>query len=355
MQTPRVPALDVLLLFAVLAVVLFHYGYRGPTGFGTTYVALPELGPYARYGFLGVPVFFVISGFVIAYSAEGRGPVQFAIARFARIYPTFVLCMTLTFAFLILFGAPAFETSFAQWVSNLLIAAPGSTYMDSAYWSLVVEMIFYTWVAIFIALGLWQTRLDLIVAVWLALSVLSDLTIDATVICKAFLADYSGFFATGIMMYQIHKGRRDASVQWLLATAVLTAVYQSIHNLRGLREQTGAIDDLIVAGIFLISVSVIFAATKIRRLPLNVALAVGGITYPLYLLHQQIGYVLFDQPTDASSISVAATLLFLMALSWGIWRFFEPSAQSLTKRHLTAVVERLSSSTFTVPSKKATP
>ena len=35
----------------------------------------------------------IISEFVIAYSAEGRTPVGFAIARFSRIYPTFLFCV----------------------------------------------------------------------------------------------------------------------------------------------------------------------------------------------------------------------------------------------------------------------
>src|SRR6185295_17219947 len=99
-------------------------------------VALPWLTPVAKYGFLGVPVFFVISGFVIAYSAEGRTATGFAIARFARIYPGFLFCMTLTFFALVVFGAPRFSTSFWQWTANLAIAAPqfGQRYMDSAYW-----------------------------------------------------------------------------------------------------------------------------------------------------------------------------------------------------------------------------
>src|SRR5690242_2971312 len=93
----RVPALDLLRLVAVLGVAAFHYGFRGPTVQDMTYVALPELAAFGRYGFLGVSVFFVISGFVIAYSAEGRSGPGFAIARFARIYQTYLLCMTLTF------------------------------------------------------------------------------------------------------------------------------------------------------------------------------------------------------------------------------------------------------------------
>lgn len=118
----RVQALDLLRLLSVLCVALYHYGFRGPVADGATLVAVPGLSPVAMYGFLGVPVFFIISGFVIAYSAEGRTATGFAIARFSRIYPTFLVCMTLTFLVLLVFGKPHFETSVMQWLANLFIA-----------------------------------------------------------------------------------------------------------------------------------------------------------------------------------------------------------------------------------------
>ncbi len=39
---------------------------------GTSPVQYPELAPYAIYGGLAVPLFFIISGFVIAISMEGK-------------------------------------------------------------------------------------------------------------------------------------------------------------------------------------------------------------------------------------------------------------------------------------------
>ena len=120
-STPRVEALD-LLLVAVLGVVLYHFGFWGPGSNGIP--AIPWLMPVAKYGFRGVPAFFVISGFVIAYSTEGRTAVGFAIARFGRIYPNFVFCMTLTFLALLVWGPPHFEATPAQWFANLFIAAP---------------------------------------------------------------------------------------------------------------------------------------------------------------------------------------------------------------------------------------
>jgi peptidoglycan/LPS O-acetylase OafA/YrhL len=343
----RVPALDLLRLVAVLGVVLFHYGFRGPTGHGVTHVALPDLAFLGRYGFLGVPVFFVISGFVIAYSAEGRSASGFAVARFARIYPTFVFCMTLTFLVVLLFGAPHFETSFAQWAANLLLAAvPPHPYMDSAYWSLAVEIIFYAWVVFFIWLGLFPRRVDIIIAVWLGISVLNELTIDARFFERFLLTDYSGFFATGILIYQFHRGRRDALLQWLMAASVGTAAFHAVHNLAWLREQTGdPFDDWAVAAICLASILVILLATRIRRLPLppGVVIAIGGVTYPLYLLHQQLGYVVYEWigPVSSPAALVASILLAITAVSWATWRFVERPVQRWTKQVLKEIAGRL--------------
>ena len=49
-------------------------------------------------GEFAVDGFFLISGYVIAWSAEGRGWLDFAVARFVRLYPGFLVCMTITFA-----------------------------------------------------------------------------------------------------------------------------------------------------------------------------------------------------------------------------------------------------------------
>src|SRR5882672_10893438 len=186
-HTSRVEALDLLRLVAVLAVVLYHFGFWGPAAGGMP--AIPWLAPVAKYGFLGVPVFFIISGFVIAYSAEGRTAAGFAIARFSRIYPTFVFCMTLTFLALLFWGVPHFQTSLAQWFANLFIAATalGQPYMDAAYWSLVIEVVFYAWVSLFIAVGLFPRRIDAIILIWLAITFANELTVDAPLVEKLFL------------------------------------------------------------------------------------------------------------------------------------------------------------------------
>jgi peptidoglycan/LPS O-acetylase OafA/YrhL len=344
----RVPGLDLLRLAAVAAVILYHYGFWGPASNGLPQVALPYLAAVAQYGFLGVPVFFTISGFVIAYSAEGRTPIGFAIARFSRIYLTFVFCMTLTFATILLLGGTNFEVTFAQWFANLFVAAPalGQSYVDTSYWSLVIEIVFYAWVAVFLAVGLLPRRIDAIILIWLGITFANELTIDAPIFEKIFIADDSGFFAVGLVIYEHYRGRRDLKLYGILALSIGTSVFQAIHKLEHLGVHTGGtFDERIVAVICLVSIAFIFLATRIRKLPLpaGLILAAGGITYPLYLLHMQMGYTILAAAAPVRNVELwtAAIIAGAVILAWATWRFVERPAQRRSKAILTTYANRL--------------
>ncbi len=70
-------------------------------------------------------------------------------------------------------------------------------------------------------------RLDLIILIWLGITFANELTIDAPIFEKLFLADDSGFFAVGLVIYEFYRGRRDPKLYAILALAVGTAVFQS--------------------------------------------------------------------------------------------------------------------------------
>jgi peptidoglycan/LPS O-acetylase OafA/YrhL len=362
MDTSRVPALDLLRLAAVGAVILYHYGFWGPASHGVPQVAIPALAPVAQYGFLGVPVFFAISGFVIAYSAEGRTPIGFAIARFSRIYPTFVLCMTLTFVATVLFGAGHFEVTPTQWLANLLVAAPllDQPYVDTSYWSLVIEIVFYAWVAVLMALGLFPRRIDAIIVIWLAITFANELTIDTPIFEKLFMADDSGFFAVGLLIYQNYRGRRGARFWALSALALGTAVFQAVHKLERLDVHTGgSFDPRIVAAICVVSLGIVFLATRIKRVPLpaGIVLAAGGITYPLYLLHMQFGYVIFTALALERHVgAVTCAIVFgTFVLAYILWRFAETPTHRWLKGRMTAVTEAVGWSSTSRPAESKIP
>ena len=344
----RVQALDLLRLVAVLGVVFYHYGFLGPQINGIVHVAVPGVADFAKYGYLGVPIFFVISGFVIAYSAEGRTWSGFVIARFSRIYPTFVFCMTLTCLTVLLIGGANYHTTLSQWFANLFVFSTvlGQPYMDVVYWSLAIEIVFYGWVAVLIATGVFPRRIDLIILICFCITFVNELTWDLNFVEKIFLADDSGYFAVGLLLYEHHRGRRDPMLHGLLALSTGTAIFQSVHRLPKLEVLTGGtFDPWIVAAICLVAITAIFLATRIRRVPIpaRVLLAIGGLTYPLYLLHLKLGYVILESNLlhHSSIANAAAIVVSIFILSWGVWRYVERPAQGWTKATLTHIATRI--------------
>lgn len=156
---------------AVAAVVLYHARV-----------------PFLSGGYVGVDIFFVISGFLItqhlARSLESDGRIRFGAfyaRRARRILPAsfVVLALTLVAAFiwlppLQLVGALREAAATALYVPNLLFAAEGTNYLAEDtpsifqhYWSLGVEEQFYlAWPALLgIAFVLGRTRRTLIMMV----------------------------------------------------------------------------------------------------------------------------------------------------------------------------------------------
>lgn len=341
-ERSRVEVLDLLRLLAVLAVVMFHYGFRGGAADGMSLVSLPEYAPVLKYGFLGVQIFFVISGFVIAYSAEGRSAGNFAIARAARIYPGFLFCMTVTFLVTLAIGAPRYETSAAQWMANLFIAAPAlkQPFMDGAYWSIVYEVTFYGWVSLFLLIGWLRRHLAWIAVIWLGLSLLNEDVLGSGVLRRLFLTDESGFFVAGMLLFRIFQGRFDTTIGALLALASGVAVHQACGNADWLRQHYAiALDNTVIGAICMAGIIAVALAMQVRHLPIpiGVTLAIGGLTYPMYLLHQNIGYMLFNRLAALASpvVVIAAVTAAMLVTSWATWRYLERPAQKWTKARLT--------------------
>jgi peptidoglycan/LPS O-acetylase OafA/YrhL len=214
----RFEGLDLVRFVAAVLIVLYHYSFHGPGAFDLTWVSLPAIAAVTKYFYMGVPLFFVISGFVIARSVAGRSVSEFVRARVARIYPTFLLCMTITFIASELFGKPEIDVSIGQWFANLFIAAPllKSQYMDSVYWSIVYEVIFYCLIAGFMWFGLMERRLDEAVALWLLISCANEMVFGSELLRRVLITNYSAFFASGMLIFSMLTTRHPARALPLL-------------------------------------------------------------------------------------------------------------------------------------------
>jgi len=218
-----IATLDLLRLAAALAVVFFHYFFRGAAAEGALADGYPSVAPFALYGYLGVNLFFLISGFVIAWSAEGRFWQEFAIARIVRLYPGYLLCMTITFVVVMAFGAPLFSTSLGQYATNLSMFAPalGQPFMDGVYWSILLELVFYGWVTLALFGGVFQKWKLALIFAWLAISASNEFFIDSRAIRLLFITEFGPFFAAGVLVHHIHAHGRSLPALLLLGAAFL--------------------------------------------------------------------------------------------------------------------------------------
>lgn len=89
-------------------------------------------------------------------------------------------------------------------------------------------------------------------------------------------------------------------------------------------------DPRVVAAICVLGMGMVFLATRIKRVPLSakIVLAAGGVTYPLYLLHMQLGYVIFTAVAPRAHVlaMTSAIVVGAFVLAYGVWRFLEPAA-----------------------------
>jgi peptidoglycan/LPS O-acetylase OafA/YrhL len=333
-----IATLDLLRLAAALAVVFFHYFFRGAAAEGALAEGYPAVAPFALYGYLGVNLFFLISGFVIAWSAEGRGWQEFAIARFVRLYPGYLLCMTITFGIVTAFGAPLFSTSLAEYLANLPMFAPalGRPFMDGVYWSILLELVFYGWVTLALVVGVFQKWKLGLIFVWLAISASNEFFIDSRAARLLFITEFGPFFAAGVLVHHIHAHGRSLPALLLLGVAfVLSCSTLSVTQQWMMNEYGIAVShpNLVIANIVMhaLLIGAILLRSEVR--PSALTLALGGLTYPLYLLHQKIGYIAINAaaPLAGKWIAAIGCVALMVLISWAIWRYFERPAQRWAK------------------------
>lgn len=129
--------------FAALAVVFYHSG----AGFAASSRFAPAaLGNILNNGWLGVPFFFILSGFILTYAHadmhfDGRELRRFFVARFSRLYPVYLLALVISIPFVDHFALAT------DWFQFFLLQSwfPGSGATDWNFvaWTLSVELFFY--------------------------------------------------------------------------------------------------------------------------------------------------------------------------------------------------------------------
>lgn len=329
---PRLTELDALRGVAALLVIAYHYLHEYPIRYDD---AVPVVAA-ADYGQYGVHLFFMISGFVIYMTVERVSELRgFVTGRFSRLYPAYWAALGVTFLVLAASPLPDVHVSPAQAVVNLtmfegFLQVP---YIDGAYWSLTIELSFYVLIAALLVIrrprwtlpALWALAGIYVVGRWAWTrspnSRLLDLAFN-----HATLFWFANLFAAGILFYLIVMKHERSP--WLYAQLGLVVVLDVISH--------GWVSGLVIASaLALMGAALVYRPAFLRVRPV---LFLGAISYSLYLVHQNVGYVVIHN-LDSTGVphwgSVFAAFVLALLAATALNRLVERPAQAALRRRFT--------------------
>jgi peptidoglycan/LPS O-acetylase OafA/YrhL len=325
----RFNEIDLFRAIACLMVVAFHYLHRGALE-GWSPPAEPGwLGGVAQYGYLGVHLFFIISGFVIFLSAHGATPLKFFASRVSRLYPAFWVAVVLTWLVVLAFDAQALQVSASAMLLNLTMLPHwfGVPYVDGAYWSLAVELQFYILVWLVLRFK-WMAHVEYLLAAWLGIAAINALRPMYPV--EFWLAaNWAPLFCVGAAAYLIRMEGMSKARLALFGFAYVLALFYAVNQV--VHPKGGQVSLLnpwlvgaLVSGFVALFALIALGRIQSRRHPWIV---MGGmLTYPVYLLHENIGYVLMSfLSRQGLNFMVNAVLMLCVVglLAWLVNRYVE--------------------------------
>lgn len=363
MSGRHLAAVDALRFSSALLVVAYHAGTsysRAPSEHAAAALSgmtVPAtMVGWSWWGWVGVELFFTISGLVIAASVLGAPAGDFLRRRVLRLLPAAWICATLTLVLLLLAGVGTGESLFQRWFAAMLLL-PTGPWIDASFWTLAIECSFY----LLVALSLGRAgRLERIEWIGVALTGWS-----AAFWCWALLDHGSGGtqlmhhralqllllpngaqFGLGIAIWALlHRGstaRRVLAAATAFGISGIDITCRAAERAQELGVIGGALMPLLV---FSLGTAILLAAGRIQpsfSAPSTARslAAMGLATYPLYLLHQDAGAVLLAAAMRAGIPGLAGALVsqaVIMVAAFAIARFAEPWVRQRLRRGLYAI------------------
>jgi peptidoglycan/LPS O-acetylase OafA/YrhL len=339
----RVHQIDLFRFIAALSVLLYHYFFIYSKEFDSTNIGFEETGEYFKYGYLGVHLFFIISGFVIALSIGHKSMFKFAVSRISRLYPIYWISVIFTFTVIVLFGAPQWSADSFQLLLNLTMFQNylGIKNIDGVYWTLFVEMKFYIFIigTYLLINKIKSLKIDHLIVSWMLLIIVYNFFNElyfVQILNFFLILEWGSFFVAGIIFYQIFKEGISKKYTALILLSLIISIHQSCLEATRLASKFDTtFSPFIVTGIittFYLLMTLI-STNKLKKINTSYFTALGALTYPLYLIHQTVGYIVIQNLNPFVNIYILTILvtLSMLFLSSLLSKKYEPKIASLLK------------------------
>jgi peptidoglycan/LPS O-acetylase OafA/YrhL len=303
---------------------------------------MPTVFRVASFGWIGVEIFFVISGFVICMSCWGRSPRQFFVSRVIRLYPAYWFAVLFTTGVVAAVPGVWERLPWRDVLFNLTMLQTGSRvpHVDAVYWTLWSELRFYLLFLVVVAMGLTYRRVVVFCCVWGAAAMLAPIA-EFPLLTLVAQPDGAWYFIAGLALYLMYRFGQDLLLWGILGMSWLMAQHELAERVayEGVSSWRGAV---VIYTVFLL-VMVAVALGRADRLQWRWLATAGCLTYPLYLLHYVAGTTLINRlrdTMDARLLLVLVTAGFLL-LAWLVHRCVERPVARVLKRGLDASFARL--------------
>jgi peptidoglycan/LPS O-acetylase OafA/YrhL len=337
----HIGGLDLIRFFAASLVMIFHFAVVSwhlpiSANFGVASAPhYPELSVFS-VGWVGVEIFFVLSGYVIAQSADGKSAYQFLKGRAGRLMPAVWVCATITLMAVLYFGMSSLSPALVNYLKTMVLY-PRGPWISNVYWTLIVEICFYA--AIFILLFVNAFRYIELFAIGLtvmsAVYIAGHLVLGWKLIAAYFLAQHGCFFALGILIWLCSSS--GASIGRVVVTALAVVVCLAEACTIGNGRLAGT-ELLLAPAIWLATVAAICLSIALPTKKSNFLRALGLMTYPLYLVHEKLGSgILRISPLTGRWVAMFLAVSVVMGLSFFMIKIEAPMRKALEK-----AIDRLS-------------
>ena len=357
--------LDILRFVAACLVVAFHYcflmginpeGLVGSASRGV--VKFPELYESTNFGWVGVQIFFVISGFVIAFSGEKSSAFSFLRSRIVRLGPAVWICAPITLLATILVGFRQHEDMYRAFRHSLAFL-PWAPWIDGSYWTLGIEISFYAAVLFLIKFFKFENIKILAIVIGVVSSMFWAIHALAGIeqihsfglqlkwvledrLPKLLLINHGMFFALGVFLWsELIKKHDVKNIFWIIlfcmsGCAQIVAESDIVNHEFNTRYSAAIPCAVWLASIAIIVLSV-RANARLHRLSGGAVKAIqiaGMMTYPLYLLHQIVGGTMMGWMVLNGAdrwVALATVSIIIFVLTGLIATWAEPWIQGWTK------------------------
>ena len=321
--------IDLFRFLAAMSVVMYHYTFRGYAADDMSPIYYPYLADITKFGFLGLDLFFMISGFVILLTATNRDFKGFLISRIIRLYPAFWIAATLTAIVILLFGGERYDVGLFQYLANMTMLSGymGIKPIDDVYWTLIVEITFYVMIGVLLLTNQIKNIKYYLLA-WLLITAVSLYVGVPSVVRVLLILDWSSYFIAGAVLYMIRKDGVSVDKIAMILVSYFLSLQFTYDRLDLLNEHYNTIFSTTISTLIITFLYIMMFLVSIKKTDFinkEFMLSLGVLTYPLYLIHENIGFIMLRIFGEQINRHVLLVILiaFMIFIAYLINRFIE--------------------------------